>query len=479
MRPHRKPRNAESRVGAASENVTTAAGSVEELAASISEIAGQANKSTEVASRAVEESRRTTTTMSELGNAATRIGEVVSLIQAIAGQTNLLALNATIEAARAGEAGRGFAVVAQEVKSLAGQTAKATEEIAGQIGAIQSAAADAAQALHQVNDIIEDMSTIAASVAATVEEQNSAVNSDFGRRPSGLDRIARRRRSHEPRRQRHAGHACDRGRREVAGRHAGGRSGRPRSAGAQLPCRGPRGLTSQPRRNALIRLHFLRPQCDVRAISVSRNLAATRIALRTLAVETLKRWWNIALDAFWQFNADDGWAIASHIALSGLMSLFPFFLVLTAVAGIIGSTDLASEAARLVLEAWPEQVSGPIALEIQHVLEGAQQQVLTVGAALALVLRVERRRKRAHRAQSRLFGRRQPLDVAAAAGIDRLRDPRAGVGARAVVPGVARAADHPRHDEIRADAAAVATSDLCSELSADATLPNCRISTTR
>ena len=101
-------------------------------------------------------------------------------------------------------------------------------------------------------------------------------------------------------------------------------------------------------------------------------------------METLKRWWNIALDAFWQFNADDGWAIASHIALSGLMSLFPFFLVLTAVAGMIGSTDLASEAARLVLEAWPEQVSGPIALEIQHVLEGQQQRVLTVGAALAL-----------------------------------------------------------------------------------------------
>lgn len=101
-------------------------------------------------------------------------------------------------------------------------------------------------------------------------------------------------------------------------------------------------------------------------------------------MQVLKRSWTIAWEAFWRFNNDDGWAIASHIALSGLMSLFPFFLVLTAVAGIVGSTDLANEAARLVLEAWPEEVSAPIALEIQHVLEGAQQQVLTVGALLAL-----------------------------------------------------------------------------------------------
>ncbi|KAB2881706.1 MAG: YihY/virulence factor BrkB family protein [Pseudorhodoplanes sp.] len=98
----------------------------------------------------------------------------------------------------------------------------------------------------------------------------------------------------------------------------------------------------------------------------------------------MKRSWTIAWEAFWRFNNDDGWAIASHIALSGLMSLFPFFLVLTAVAGIVGSTDLANEAARLVLEAWPEEVSAPIATEIQHVLDGAQQQVLTVGALLAL-----------------------------------------------------------------------------------------------
>ncbi len=167
---------AETRVGAASQNVTAAASSVEELAASIGEIASQAAKSTEVAGRAVSEARRTTQTMADLGAAATRIGEVIGLIQAIAGQTNLLALNATIEAARAGEAGRGFAVVASEVKSLAGQTAKATEEIAEQIGSIQSATADAAQAIDLVNATIADMSSIASTVSVTVEEQNAAVS---------------------------------------------------------------------------------------------------------------------------------------------------------------------------------------------------------------------------------------------------------------------------------------------------------------
>lgn len=98
----------------------------------------------------------------------------------------------------------------------------------------------------------------------------------------------------------------------------------------------------------------------------------------------LKKTWRVALDAFWQFNADDGWAIASHIALSSLMAMFPFFLVITALAGIIGSQGLADEAANLLLESWPEEVAGPVAREIHNVLSNAQGQVLTVGVVLAL-----------------------------------------------------------------------------------------------
>ncbi len=160
----------------AAASVASAAAAAEELSASIAEIASQASKSTEVAGTAVAEAERTAQTMGSLAQAATRIGEVVNLIQAIAGQTNLLALNATIEAARAGEAGKGFAVVASEVKNLAAQTAKATEEIASQIGAIQEASGDAVDAIDKVNTVIGEMRQIAASVAAAVEEQNAAVS---------------------------------------------------------------------------------------------------------------------------------------------------------------------------------------------------------------------------------------------------------------------------------------------------------------
>ncbi|WP_269585294.1 methyl-accepting chemotaxis protein [Roseibium sp. Sym1] len=162
-------------VRTAAENVTSAAHSAEELAVSIAEVAGQANRSTEVAQQAVRSASSTVTTMQELSGAADRIGEVMGLIRDIANQTNLLALNATIEAARAGEAGKGFAVVAAEVKQLAEQTSKATEDIATQIEAIQGSSGQAVQAIEDVNGIISDMEGLASAVAAAVQQQDEAV----------------------------------------------------------------------------------------------------------------------------------------------------------------------------------------------------------------------------------------------------------------------------------------------------------------
>ncbi|GAB4516950.1 MAG: HAMP domain-containing methyl-accepting chemotaxis protein [Roseibium sp.] len=162
-------------VRTAAENVTSAAHSAEELAASVAEIAGQANRSTEVAQEAVRSAAATVTTMQELSGAADRIGEVMGLIRDIANQTNLLALNATIEAARAGEAGKGFAVVAAEVKQLAEQTSRATEDIAVQIEAIQASSGEAVQAIGDVNRIISDMEGLASAVAAAVQQQDQAV----------------------------------------------------------------------------------------------------------------------------------------------------------------------------------------------------------------------------------------------------------------------------------------------------------------
>jgi methyl-accepting chemotaxis protein len=160
----------------ATADVSNAATATGEMSASIAEIAQQAARSNEVGARAVDEANRTAETMNALASSASRIGEVVGLIQGVAAQTNLLALNATIEAARAGEAGRGFAVVAQEVKALAGQTAKATEEISQQIGSIQTASADAVMVIERVRTTIEDISAIAAAVAAAVEEQHAGVS---------------------------------------------------------------------------------------------------------------------------------------------------------------------------------------------------------------------------------------------------------------------------------------------------------------
>ncbi|MFC5066610.1 methyl-accepting chemotaxis protein [Flaviflagellibacter deserti] len=155
-------------------NVQTVAAASEELASSITEIARQVTHSSEMAGRAVEEAERTNARIAALAEASQKVGDVVGLIQAIAAQTNLLALNATIEAARAGESGRGFAVVANEVKNLAAQTAKATDEIATQITAIQTQTQDSVEAIRHIGETIRQMDGVANAIAAAVEEQGAA-----------------------------------------------------------------------------------------------------------------------------------------------------------------------------------------------------------------------------------------------------------------------------------------------------------------
>jgi len=158
----------------ASTNVQSVASATEQLSSSVNEISRQVQESARMASEAVDQARHTNARVGELSKAAARIGDVVELINTIAGQTNLLALNATIEAARAGEAGRGFAVVASEVKALAEQTAKATGEIGQQISSIQAATQESVGAIREISGTIERLSEIASTIAAAVEEQGAA-----------------------------------------------------------------------------------------------------------------------------------------------------------------------------------------------------------------------------------------------------------------------------------------------------------------
>jgi methyl-accepting chemotaxis protein len=158
----------------ASTNVQSVASATEEMSSSVNEISRRVQQSAQMASEAVGQAKATNDRVGELSKAASRIGDVVELINTIAGQTNLLALNATIEAARAGEAGRGFAVVASEVKALAEQTAKATGEIGQQISGIQAATQESVDAIREISGTIERLSEISSTIAAAVEEQGAA-----------------------------------------------------------------------------------------------------------------------------------------------------------------------------------------------------------------------------------------------------------------------------------------------------------------
>ncbi|HEX4368321.1 MAG TPA: HAMP domain-containing methyl-accepting chemotaxis protein [Rhodopila sp.] len=167
--------NAEQASAEASNNVSSIAAATEELSASIAEISRQVAQSAQISLRAVEETQQTDETVRGLAESAGRIGDVVSLISNIAAQTNLLALNATIEAARAGEAGKGFAVVASEVKSLATQTAKATQDIDAQITQVRAVTQQAVSAIRQIQVTIDEVNKVATTISASVEEQGAAM----------------------------------------------------------------------------------------------------------------------------------------------------------------------------------------------------------------------------------------------------------------------------------------------------------------
>ena len=219
----------------ASEHVRSAAAASNELSQSIVEISRRVQESNSVTADAVKQADATDERMTELSAAGDRIGDVVKLITSIAEQTNLLALNATIEAARAGDAGRGFAVVAQEVKTLAGQTAKATDEISAHIVNMQRATGESVGAIKAIGQTIERISGITTSISSAVEQQGAATQSIARRRPGCRQRHPRCRRQYRARCQ-----ECPRNRNDIGfdaeiGAGTLGVSSSPQGRGREVP----------------------------------------------------------------------------------------------------------------------------------------------------------------------------------------------------------------------------------------------------